>query len=290
MGIQLGPVLGAVDLGTLGVQRATQGAPQESTCTCDQRPHAPQYLAHRIPSGYGAAVMVLLWLSTLTACGFSVAGTTVTDTGPTTDDTADGGDDTADTDTGPVDTGDPPDPWTTDDDGDGFSEAEGDCDDTTSARAPGLTDTCDGVDSDCDDQVDEDARSDDPYEPNDTDPYELGSIEDGDHALAGALHNDADVDRYEFYALDHWLSDRMPVTITLDSIPDDATYRLTVERTSSDGDEPLEQIHQSFGSDTLSYVIEDRSGPEDGGDYAVWVEAIAGADCGRNYLLTISGE
>ncbi len=42
-----------------------------------------------------------------------------------------------------------------DDDGDGTSEDEGDCDDTTAAINPAAPETCDGVDNNCDGSVDE---------------------------------------------------------------------------------------------------------------------------------------
>jgi formylglycine-generating enzyme required for sulfatase activity len=38
---------------------------------------------------------------------------------------------------------------------DGFVDNDEDCDDTTALRAPGLTETCDDLDNDCDDEVDE---------------------------------------------------------------------------------------------------------------------------------------
>jgi hypothetical protein len=41
-------------------------------------------------------------------------------------------------------------------DGDGVSVDAGDCDDTDPSVAPGVAETCDGVDSDCDGAVDED--------------------------------------------------------------------------------------------------------------------------------------
>jgi hypothetical protein len=37
-----------------------------------------------------------------------------------------------------------------DDDGDGFTECDGDCDDSSAALAPGLPEVCDGLDNDCD--------------------------------------------------------------------------------------------------------------------------------------------
>ncbi len=43
-----------------------------------------------------------------------------------------------------------------DDDGDGFTECEGDCDDADATRYPGADETCNGVDDDCDGDVDED--------------------------------------------------------------------------------------------------------------------------------------
>ena len=74
-----------------------------------------------------------------------------TDTEETdTEDTSDT-EDTEDTDT------EEPDPMDVDDDGDGFTENDGDCDDANAAVYPGAADdTQDGVDNDCDGDVDED--------------------------------------------------------------------------------------------------------------------------------------
>jgi len=47
-----------------------------------------------------------------------------------------------------------PDAECVDCDGDGFSEEEGDCDDQDPLRYPGAEELCDGIDNDCDDQVD----------------------------------------------------------------------------------------------------------------------------------------
>ena len=46
-----------------------------------------------------------------------------------------------------------------DDDGDGFSEVQGDCDDTDSNIYPNANEVCDGVDNDCDGQKDEDCAA-----------------------------------------------------------------------------------------------------------------------------------
>jgi len=76
------------------------------------------------------------------------------------DDSADD-DDAADDDTGDDDSGDDDDTSTEDVDGDGFSEADGDCHDGNANIYPGAPELCDGIDDDCDgvtppDEVDAD--------------------------------------------------------------------------------------------------------------------------------------
>ena len=191
----------------------------------------------------------------------------------------------------PVDSDEPVDPWTTDDDHDGWSEEKGDCDDEDSAISPDADDVCNDVDDDCDGELNEDAVDDDPYEPNDTTAAQLGALEDQDtHEIAAFLHNDADDDTFSFYVDDVWSGDEFPVTITLSNIPSDATYKLSLERVESDGDGELGVIDEEFGTGSLEIVLEDSSGPEDGGVYEVTVGAIANADCGKAYLLTIHGD
>jgi hypothetical protein len=60
-------------------------------------------------------------------------------------------DDTADSSTAE------PSPFETDDDGDGLSEADGDCDDDNATISPGAEELCDGVDNDCDGTIDDGA-------------------------------------------------------------------------------------------------------------------------------------
>ncbi len=50
----------------------------------------------------------------------------------------------------------PVDPYWVDDDGDGFSEGRGDCDDNNAAIFPRATELCNGIDDDCDTKVDDD--------------------------------------------------------------------------------------------------------------------------------------
>lgn len=231
--------------------------------------------------------VLLLSLLHLVGCGFTVASTTVLGSASEEEEPALDSADTGDSDL-PQDTGEP-DPWKVDDDGDGWSEEDGDCDDNNSAVHPEAPDICDDLDNDCDGDFNEDSVREDPFEPNDVTPVNLGDLGDGDMSASGLLHNDDDQDRFQFYVEDHWLSDRFPVAISLSNLPSGATYRLTLNRLRSDGSESLGQVDQVFGSGSLSLGLEDVLGDENGGDYEVVVEAIAGADCGLRYLLSISG-
>lgn len=237
-----------------------------------------------------STTLVLLLLG-LIGCDLGAASTvTYDDSGQDSEAPADdsGADDSGGGDSGGGDSGGGEDTSAPEDvDGDGFTEAEGDCDDGDAGVHPDVPDTCDGLDQDCDDAIDEDAASDDPYEPNDTSPYGLGALEDTpEHQLVGFLHNDQDTDRFSFSVVDEWW-DSFKVEVSLSNIPADATYRLTLNRISSVGDAPLGELDRVFGSGSLSLTLEDSAGDEDGGEYEIVVEAIAGADCGQGYLLVV---
>ena len=230
-------------------------------------------------------------LPAFSACDLGAASTvTYDDSGLDSEvepDDSGGGDDSGGDDSGGGDSGGDDTSAPEDGDGDGFTEAEGDCDDGDAGVHPDVPDTCDGVDQDCDEALDEDAASDDPYEPNDTSPFGLGALEDTpEHQLVGFLHNDQDTDRFVFSVVDEWW-DSFKVEVSLSNIPADGTYRLTLNRLSSVGDAPLGELDQVFGSGSLSLTLADATGDEDGGEYEIVVEAIAGADCGQGYLLVV---
>ena len=167
-------------------------------------------------------------------------------------------------------------------DGDGYSIEEGDCDDEDSDIAPGLEDSCDGRDTDCDGEIDEDAVLSDGYEPNDDEGWSIGLLEDLDsYALVAELHHDDDVDRFLFQIEDGW-TNLFELQVGISGIPSDAIYEL--ELFHIDGDEVM---YSESGSDTLSTTISDSTIANEDGVYQVQIRSLGGADCAQSYTLSI---
>ena len=224
---------------------------------------------------------LLLLLVSVAACDFS-ASTKVSgeDSGGPLD-SADPGGDGAGTDGGGDGGGSTTEP--TDLDGDGWSEEEGDCADTDPAVHPEASDGCDGVDTDCDGVTDEDAASEDEYEPNDEEAWDLGSLdEEPGRTIQAAFHSDDDVDRYAFSFTDSGWG-LFSLTAVLTGIPEDATYRLTIENKSRG-----EVVFEEVGTDSIHADYSDQAFQDDGGDWEIVVEPVVGADCARRYLLTLA--
>ena len=84
--------------------------------------------------------------------------------------------------------------WTSPDDldGDGYSPADGDCDDDNADVNPGKAEVCDDVDNDCDDEIDEDA-TDATSLYADVDGDEWGNVADVVRSCSGAIDGRVDV-------------------------------------------------------------------------------------------------
>lgn len=126
------------------------------------------------------------------------------------------------------------DPDNVDDDGDGYTENEGDCDDGDYRTHPGASDTCDDADNDCDGYVNEDYWDD--YEPNDSTsaPYDLGEIDssflwDGDSASVSGLtlHSADDTDCFKWDADDE-IYDNVAINISIGVFAASGTYSATL--------------------------------------------------------------
>ena len=236
-------------------------------------------------------MLLVLW-STLSGCaspGEDPAGGGGVDSAAY-DSGADSGDDDETGDTAGAESGadtgwwdDPP----TDADGDGYTTD--DCDPLDPAVHPGAADTtCDGVDVDCNGEVD-DAFAGDPYEPNDSAAADLGDLGDGGHAFAwGYLFPAADTDRYAFAATDgdwSWFD----VEVWLYDVPADADYRLELRWVDGGGvDHGVVAEADDNGAGELEYVdYAGSSGRDDSGRYEVVVTSTAGAGCAAPYTLQV---
>ena len=83
----------------------------------------------------------------------------------------------------------------TDDDGDGVTDCDGDCDDSDASAYPGNTEVCDGVDNDCNGSADDGLTTYDFYTDGDGDGYGSGSVSLSDcDATAPTGYSDVDTD------------------------------------------------------------------------------------------------
>ncbi|MDF1562869.1 MAG: putative metal-binding motif-containing protein [Deltaproteobacteria bacterium] len=226
---------------------------------------------------------LLLTLFILSACPGGGGGGGIPDGG---DPVEDGG-----SDGGAADAGDP---WweeeVVDFDGDGYSVAEGDCDDEEPEVNPGYSvDLCDHLDNDCDGDTDEDFDGDE-WEPNDTTPVELGDLTDTRETLIfGHLFPESDVDRYRFYVNDG-LTTYFDIEAWLYGVPADADYALD-----------LYWVEDANGADQGLILSSDREalggyelinhggslGTDDTGWYELEIRSVSGKSCAAPYTLQL---
>jgi hypothetical protein len=174
-------------------------------------------------------------------------------------------------------------------DGDGYSVADGDCDDGRASVHPGRSsDPCDGLDNDCDGTVDEDAEG-DGWEPNDAQGPSLGSMVDGDELLLfPTMGSGDDVDRFRvqlddddfsWFSLEAWVYPPQGVDLSVE----------------------IRWVEDLHGADQGSVASADAAGPggmecadwggdpwyDDGGSYELVVRSSGGASCSTPYTLQI---
>ena len=229
--------------------------------------------------------MRLCLLLSLVGCSFKAAGVgsdgaasvDVLDTGMLSGDEEDTGEAQGGSDT-------PSDPERSDDDLDGYTEAEGDCDDDDADVRPGLPDVCDGIDNDCDDDVDEDARAEDPFEPNDSIAHELGDLDAvGSFEVDAFLHDEDDIDLFSFVYTDS-LIDLDTLTVELTNLPGDITYKMKITALGS-GEEVFEDF-STPSDDAMIFTLESGLG-YDSDTFQVTISSLGGAGCTTPYRLNI---
>jgi hypothetical protein len=165
-----------------------------------------------------------------------------------------------------------------DDDGDGFRELDGDCNDADDSVHPSAGEVGDCKDNDCDGTVDEGARrpeKDDDYEPNDTSPYTLSAARQkksflgitGGHKrtrerLLLTTRDATDVETFAVWTHDGAL-DTWHVTAAIESMGDNRAYEIVIKgngrTTSGIVNSPggaVRMTEDTFQSNTGTYTIE----------------------------------
>ncbi len=215
-----------------------------------------------------------------------------------------------------------------DDDGDGWTETEGDCDDGDPTVLPGGVELVNGLDDDCDGEVDE------PPEPRDDDgdgwTAEEGDCDDGDpqvnpgsEDLCDELDNDCDGELNEDVAADdpqepnddapHGLGDLTNATATVGGFlhhPGDVDrfsffvedtwygdFEIRVDLSSIPGDADY-ALELWLGNELIGYS--DTSGGEsityggesfsdDSGTYEIEIHSELGFSCSKAYVMVVEG-
>ena len=180
---------------------------------------------------------------------------------------------------------------TSDVDGDGFSVEDGDCNDTDPLISPTMTDDCDGIDNNCDGQIDENAIG-AIYEPNDTpwNGYFIGDYYAGEYTeVQGLITTDSDVDIYEFHLEDGWFDD-FGVDFELHAIGLQADFAIElwlIENYSGQTEELLLTVNNLNSGGLERGDFEGDWLIDDSGYYEFRVYTISGADCDAHYQLDI---
>ncbi|MCP4809912.1 MAG: hypothetical protein GY884_31645 [Proteobacteria bacterium] len=184
------------------------------------------------------------------------------------------------------------DPNNWDDDGDGQTENEGDCDDTDADIYTGNTEVCDEVDNDCDGDVNEDWW--DGYEQNDDEYsyYDLGEVDDGflwagdTLTISGlTIHGPVEEDWFHIDVDDDWY-DNAEFEIQVTGLPTAGNW--TLELWDANGSTP--SISDSdAGAGKLSVAFEGSLVDYDEDDWYIRVYANTWdpAACTATYKLYI---
>ncbi len=157
-----------------------------------------------------------------------------------------------------------------DDDGDGVSEQDGDCDDTDPDRRPGATEYPDCRDQDCDAEIDEGVtlpEVDDAWEPDDSKDQAqrlgVGSERSMRETVRLVSRNRSDQEWFRLYSRDG-LFDDWGIFVTADRLPTGASYRVEVRDAAGGvrGSQVLE-------TDGAQLAIGGRAFHDDTGEYTV---------------------
>lgn len=184
------------------------------------------------------------------------------------------------------------DPLEVDDDADGWTENDGDCDDGDASVNPGATEICDTIDNDCDGMVNENAW--DTWEENDSfaAAFDLGEVDDSiwsSESITMAtitLHGSGDEDWFRWDADDEWY-DNVGISVRVTGLPSSGTY--AIELYQIDGSTATLRDSAS-GSAALSVSYEGDLFDTDEDLWAIrfYASGWPSGSCSTSYSITIS--
>lgn len=162
-----------------------------------------------------------------------------------------------------------------DDDGDGKSEVDGDCNDADASVFPGARELADCRDQDCDNEVDEGLtlpKKDDTWESNDSgdDAADLGTSTKRSFSkdLELVTREDGDEEWFQFYSQDGGWDD-WGIDVTLKSMGEGHSYRLEIY--GPNGDRRAEKVVRADGE---AVKVRGRAFHNDGGNYRLAVKPV----------------
>jgi hypothetical protein len=184
------------------------------------------------------------------------------------------------------------DPLAHDGDLDGYSELDGDCDDTDPYTHPAAIDVCDDTDNNCDGRIND--ADWDAQEPSDTiaDAIDAGTVDgsiiiDSDEWTMGGLtlHHSSDEDWIVFDADDD-IYDNVSLSVSIGLMPTGGSYLAELFLLSESSTVPVDSASGS-GRLLLNYTGDPWSGGED--DFAIRISSMSwpSGSCSNSYSVDI---
>jgi hypothetical protein len=184
------------------------------------------------------------------------------------------------------------DPLDVDDDGDGWTENMGDCDDGDASVHPGAAEVCDDIDNDCDGMINENAW--DTWEENDSfaTAYDLGEVDDSIWASESitmatiTLHSEGDEDWFRWDAKDEWY-DNVGISVRVTGLPASGGYAIELYQIEG-GTATLRDSDAGSAALTVGYDGDIFDTDEDDWAIRFYATSWPAGSCSTTYSITIS--
>lgn len=186
------------------------------------------------------------------------------------------------------------DPLHYDNDGDGFSESEGDCDDADATRSPGIAELCDDVDNDCDGEINEDWWDTKEADDSIADPYDLGGVGSGlwssdTVTISGlSLHEEGDEDWFVWEANDIFLVDNVTVQVSVTGLPSAGPGDFVVELYLDDGGYNLVDSDSGLGTLSINHSGDVFEGGEDNWAIRIYAANWPAGFCTSTFTIKVT--